>query len=148
MCPPLRAERDRQAVIQGILDGTIDAIATDHAPHAVVDKELEFDQAAFGVIGLETAFPLALNLVEQQGLSLARLIQLLTSGPAAVIRQPRPGIAVGGAADLALLDLNARWTYRAAEGFSKSRNTPFEGWEMKGRVVATWMNGKRVHFHE
>lgn len=145
MCPPLRSERDRAAVIRGILDGTIDAIATDHAPHAVVDKEVEFDQAAFGITGLETALPLSLKLVDEHGLSFKRLIELLTSSPAAVIKRPYGGIAVGRDADLALLDLNARWTYRAAEGHSKSRNTPFDGWEMKGRVMATWVNGKLVH---
>jgi dihydroorotase len=145
MCPPLRSEEHRQAVIAGLADGTLDCIATDHAPHATVDKEVEFDQAAFGILGFETALPLALGLVDDGKLTLKRMVEALTSAPLAILRRPYQGIKVGAPADLALLDLNAIWTYRAAEGFSKSRNSPFESWDMKGRVLATWVDGKRVH---
>ncbi len=145
MCPPLRSEAHRQAVIAGLADGTLDCIATDHAPHATVDKEVEFDQAAFGILGFETALPLALRLVDNGKLSLKRMVEAFTSAPLSILRRPYQGIKVGGPADLALLDLNSIWTYRAAEGFSKSRNSPFEGWDMKGRVLSTWVDGKRVH---
>ncbi|MCE9624853.1 MAG: dihydroorotase [Deltaproteobacteria bacterium] len=145
MCPPLRGEEHRQAVIAGLADGTLDCIATDHAPHATVDKETEFDQAAFGILGFETALPLSLRLVEQGAVSLERVIQSLTSSPMAILKRPYTGLQVGAVADVALLDLQHVWTYRASEGFSKSRNSPFEGWEMKGRVLGTWVDGKRVH---
>ncbi|HEX5033721.1 MAG TPA: dihydroorotase, partial [bacterium] len=145
MCPPLRGEEHRQAVIAGLADGTLDCIATDHAPHATVDKEVEFDQAAFGILGFETALSLALRLVDGGKLTLQRLVESLTSAPLAILRRPYQGIKVGAPADLALLDLNAIWIYRASEGFSKSRNSPFEGWDMRGRVVGTWVDGKRVH---
>ncbi|KAB2840984.1 amidohydrolase family protein, partial [bacterium] len=145
MCPPLRSEEHRQAVVAGLADGTLDCIATDHAPHATVDKETEFDQAAFGILGFETALPLSLRLVEQKAISLARMVEALTAKPLAVLRRPYQGLKVGADADVALLDLDAVWTYRAAEGFSKSRNSPFEGWELKGRAVATWVGGRLVH---
>lgn len=145
VCPPLRSERHRQAVIEGLLDGTLDAIATDHAPHATTDKEVEFDQAAFGLLGFETAFPLALRLVEEKGLSFETLIKLLTSNPLKIIRQTYQGIQIGAAADFVLLDLEERWTYRVEQSHSKSRNSPFDGWDLKGRVLATWVDGRRVH---
>lgn len=145
MCPPLRSEEHRQAVIAGLSDGSLDCIATDHAPHATVDKETEFDQAAFGILGFETALPLSLRLVEQGALSLGRAIEALTSKPMAVLQRPYQGLKVGADADVVLVDLSALWTYRVAEGFSKSRNSPFEGWEMRGRVLATWYTGKLVH---
>lgn len=145
MCPPLRSEEHRQAIIAGLADGTLDCIATDHAPHATVDKEVEFDQAAFGILGFETALPLSLRLVEGGKLSLQRMVEAFTSKPLAILGRAYSGIKVGAPADLALVDFNAIWTYRAAEGFSKSRNSPFEGWEMKGRVLGTWVDGKRVH---
>ncbi|HCU24153.1 MAG TPA: dihydroorotase [Deltaproteobacteria bacterium] len=148
MCPPLRSAEHREAVIAGLADGTLDCIATDHAPHATVDKETEFDQAAFGILGFETALPLALRLLDQKRLTFDRLIGALTSAPLAVLKRPYTGIKVGAAADLTLLDLEKVWTYRAAEGFSKSRNSPFEGWEFKGKVLSTWVNGKRVHGHD
>jgi len=145
MCPPLRGEEHRRAVVAGLADGTLDCIATDHAPHATVDKETEFDQAAFGILGFETALPLALRLVEQKAISLARMVEALTAKPLAVLRRPYQGLKVGADADVALLDLEGLWTYRAAEGYSKSRNSPFEGWELKGRAVATWVGGRWVH---
>jgi dihydroorotase, multifunctional complex type len=145
MCPPLRSEFHRQAVAAGLADGTLDCIATDHAPHATVDKETEFDDAAFGILGFETALPLSLRLVERGQLSLERMIRALSSEPLKILKRPYTGIKVGAAADLALIDPQQSWSYRAAEGFSKSRNSPFEGWEMKGKVIGTWMGGRRVH---
>jgi len=145
MCPPLRSEHHRQAVIQGLLDGTLEVIATDHAPHATVDKEIEFDQAAFGILGFETAFSLALRLVDEQGMKFSRLIELMTVNPMKVIRRPFAGLKAGAPADLALLDLDSRWEYRVADSFSKSRNSPFDGWKLKGRVLATWVDGKKVY---
>lgn len=145
MCPPLRTEEDRQAVIAGLADGTLEVIATDHAPHSIVDKEIEFDQAAFGIIGFETAFPLAYRLVEQKLLKLESLVKALTVHPMKIIGLPYTGLRVGAAADLTLLDLNADWTYRVAESYSKSRNSPFDGWQFRARVAATWVEGKRVH---
>lgn len=144
MCPPLRSEADREAVRRGLADGTLDCIATDHAPHAIVDKEVEFDQAAFGIIGFETAFPLAYRLVEEGVLTLEKLIPLMTSKPLAVLGKSYRGLKEGAPADLTLIDLDAAWTYQAAEGFSKSRNTPFEGWKFKGKVIGTWVEGKKV----
>lgn len=144
MCPPLRTETDRLAVREGLADGTLDCIATDHAPHALVDKEVEFDQAAFGIIGLETAFSLAYRLVKEEVLSLEQLILLLTAKPLEVLGKPILGLRHGAAADLALIDLNTAWTYRASEGLSKSRNSPFEGWQLEGKVMGTWVEGKRV----
>jgi dihydroorotase len=144
MCPPLRTEVDREAVRRGLADGTLDCIATDHAPHAIVDKEVEFDQAAFGIIGFETAFVLSYRLVEEGILTLEALIPLLTAKPLAVLGKPYQGLKVGAPADLAMVDLDASWTYQAAEGFSKSRNTPFEGWKFKARVMGTWVEGKKV----
>jgi dihydroorotase len=145
MCPPLRTEADRQAVRRGLADGTLDCIATDHAPHAIVDKEVEFDKAAFGIIGFETAFPLAYRLVEEGVLKLESLIPLMTSKPLAVLGKSYQGLREGAPADLTLIDLEATWTYRAAEGLSKSRNTPFEGWKFKGKVVGTWVEGRQVY---
>ncbi len=145
MCPPLRSERHRRAVIAGIQDGPLDAIATDHAPQATVDKEVEFDQAAFGIIGFETAFPLALRLVKEQGLALEKLVRMMTAAPLEILKLPYGGIRVGAEADLTLVDLSAPWTYQVAESHSKSRNSPFDGWEFYGKVLATWVNGKLVH---
>lgn len=145
MCPPLRTEEDRQAVIEGLTDGTLEAIGTDHAPHSIVDKEVEFDQAAFGIIGFETALPLAYRLVEEGRLSLEQVILLLSAGPLKILGKPSPGIRKGAVADLALISLSDPWTYRVAESYSKSRNSPFDGWEFKAKVVGTWVGGKRVH---
>jgi dihydroorotase len=145
MCPPLRTEVDRQAVIAGLAEGTLEAIATDHAPHSVVDKEVEFDRAAFGILGFETAFPLAYRLVQNRQLSLEQVIRLLSSEPCKVLGGSYQGLRVGAPADLTLIDLERPWTYRVAESFSKSRNSPFDGWEFKSKVIATWYAGKKVH---
>ena len=144
MCPPLRTAADREAVIAGLHDGTLDCIATDHAPHAIVDKEVEFDQAAFGILGLETAFALGYRLVLEKKLTLSRLIEALTSKPLEVLGKPYEGLKAGSPADLCLVDLDRQWVYRSVESFSKSRNTPFDGWSLRGRVMRTWVEGRNV----
>ncbi|MBS0013233.1 MAG: dihydroorotase, partial [Desulfobacterales bacterium] len=143
MNPPLRTETDRQAVIAGLADGTIDAVATDHAPHGVLDKQLEFDQAANGIIGLETALSLGLRLVEAGLLSLSQLIGAMSKNPARIIKKPC-GLVSGLPADITLIDLSARYTYHAADGYSKARNTPFDGWKFKGRARYTIVGGQKV----
>ena len=148
MNPPLRSQADLEAVLEALADGTVDAIATDHAPHAWDDKEKELASAAFGVIGLETALPLALELlVNRKVIGLDRAIELLTAGPARVFHLDREGLGslpVGAPADFTLVDLEARITVDRAFIHSKSYNTPFKGWTLPGRVVGTWVGGKRV----
>jgi dihydroorotase len=144
MAPPLRSEEDRLAVIEGLKDGTIDAIATDHAPHAVVDKESEFDHAANGITGLETALGLTLKLVQSGALSAKRAIELLTSGPAKAFSLDAGTLRAGVPADVVLFHPDATWTVRPEKMFSKSRNTPFGGWELKGRVIRTFVAGRQV----
>jgi len=144
MRPPLRSERDREALRQGLKDGTIDAIATDHAPHHPDEKEVEFEQAHDGVIGLETALPLALGLCEKAGLSLMQVVRALTCAPARILGLDRGTLAEGAVADLCIVDPNRTWKYRAADGCSKSRNSPFDGWELKGRVLYTIVGGRVV----
>jgi dihydroorotase len=139
--PPLRGAADVAALRAGLADGTIDAIATDHAPHAITDKEVEFEQAAFGMIGLETALPLVLRLVDEGHLPLMRALEALTIGPARCFGLPAGTLASGAAADLTVVDPAASWTLRAEEGRSKSRNTPFDGWSLKGRAVLTMVGG-------
>lgn len=139
--PPLRGAEDVAALRAGLADGTIDAIATDHAPHALTDKEVEFEQAAFGMIGLETALPLVLGLVEGGHLPLPRALAAMTTGPARCFGLPAGTLAPGAAADVTVVDPEAAWTLRAADGRSKSRNTPFDGWSLKGRVVLTMVGG-------
>ena len=144
MNPPLRRERDVEAVREGLRDGTIEAIATDHAPHHADEKEVEFDQANFGIIGLETALALALGLVREAGLPRTTMIRALTLGPARILGVARGTLAVGAAADVTVIDPEVAWTYRVAEGRSKSRNSPFDGWELKGRARCTIVAGRIV----
>ncbi len=145
MNPPLRTDEDVQAVKEGLRDNTIEVVATDHAPHAVQEKQLEFDAAPFGIIGLETAFPLTLNLVEEGLLSLEQAIAKLTREPARVFDLPHGTIVPGVEADVTLIDPNATWVVDPARLHSLSRNTPFAGWTMKGRVVTTLVNGNVVY---
>ncbi len=145
MNPPLRAEADRQAVLEGLRDGTIDCIATDHAPHTVDDKKVEFDQAAFGIVGLETAVSLCLDRLVRPGLlTLPRLIALLSTGPARVLSLPGGTLAPGAPADLTLLDLDRRVKVDPARFESKGRNTPFAGWTLRGAPAATVVAGRVV----
>ncbi len=148
MNPPLRTQADCDALIEGLLDGTIDAIATDHAPHAAHEKAQEFALAPFGIVGLETAFALAYTELVQTGkMSLSALIEKMSLQPARVLGLLGGTLQPGAPADIALFDLSRRWTVRASEFRSRSRNTPFEGWELVGKPVLTMVDG-RIVFRE
>lgn len=147
MNPPLRSEEDREALLIALADGTVDAIATDHAPHAAHEKTVEFERAAFGITGLETAVGLALTkLFGKRKIPLARIVELFTSGPARVVDLKGRGTLVQGShADVTIFDPKKRWTFQASKALSKSRNTPFDGWQFTGRVVATIVAGRLVY---
>lgn len=143
--PPLRSEDDRAALIEAVRDGTIDAIATDHAPHHRDEKMLEYDRAPNGVIGLETALGVALTVLHHSfAIPLARIIEMLTTGPARTFSLPCGTLAVGSPADIAVIDTEMEWTVDPQRFKSKSRNTPFAGWKLRGRVVETLIAGKKV----
>ncbi len=144
MNPPLRTKQDVQAIREGLRDGTIDVIATDHAPHAIQEKEQEFAAAPFGVVGLETALPLTLALVEEGVLSLERAIAALTTEPARVVGLKKGTLAPGADADVVVVDPEAQWVVEPARFRSKGRNTPFAGWKVKGQVALTILNGTIV----
>lgn len=142
MNPPLRPERDRRAVIDGLLDGTIDAIATDHAPHAAREKLVEFDRAPFGIIGLETALSLSLEvLVRGEGLDLLGLIDRLSTTPARILGLEAGSLRPGSSADLVIFDPEERWTFTEADVASRAHNSPFFGRELTGRVLLTLLEG-------
>jgi dihydroorotase len=145
MAPPLRSAADVAALRAALADGTIDALATDHAPHHHDEKEVEFDAAANGIVGLETALPLALRLVAEKVLDLPTLVARMTTGPARILGLPAGTLASGAAADVVLVDPERRWRVEARTFRSKGRNTPFEGWEMSGRAVAVLVGGRLVH---
>jgi dihydroorotase len=147
MNPPLRAEADRHALIEGLLDGTVDCIATDHAPHASWEKEVEFERAANGITGLETALGLALRVLHREhGMELARVIALMSARPAEGIGlKDRGNLRVGSWADVVVFDAAAEWSFVVGESRSKSRNTPFDGAAMLGRVQATICEGRIVY---
>jgi dihydroorotase len=143
MNPPLRSEHDRQALLAGLADGTIDCIATDHAPHGVDDKKVEYDQAAFGIVGLETAVALCLDRLVSKGLlTLPRLVALLSANPARILGLPGGTLAPGGPADVTVLDLGRRRQVEPARFESKGRCTPFAGWNLKGWPVMTIVGGQ------
>src|SRR5665213_753984 len=144
MNPPLRSAEDRDAMIQAILDGVVDAIATDHAPHASHEKEVEFERAPNGITGLETALGLCLRWLHHEWkMPLGRVLSLLSAQPAAVLGlKGRGTLIVGSSADVVVFDPKAEWVYRAAEGKSKSKNTPFDGWTMQGKVRWTISEGR------
>ena len=150
MCPPLRSAADRDAMIEALLDGVVDAIATDHAPHAVHEKEVEFENAPNGVIGLETALGLSLRWLHKEWkLPLGRVLSLLSAQPAALLGMKGRGtLAAGSFADVVVFDPKAEWTYRARETKSKSRNTPFDGWTMQGTVRWTISEGRIAYASE
>lgn len=149
MNPPLRSAADRDAMIEALLDGVVDAIATDHAPHAQHEKEVEFERAPNGITGLETALGLALKWLHGEWkMPLGRVLSLMSAQPAALLNlKGRGTLAVGSVADAVVFDPKAEWTYRAAESKSKSGNTPFDGWAMQGRVRWTISEGRIAYSH-
>ncbi len=141
--PPLRTGADRQAVIEGLIDGTIDCIASDHAPHTEEEKDVEFDQAPPGMVGLETTLALSITGLADKGyLTMSDLIRKMTCNPAGIVGIPCNSLREGEAADLTIFDPEARWTVKKDKLRSKSKNTPFIGWKLKGKVLATVMNGR------
>ena len=148
MNPPLASRADRDALIKGLADGSVDAIATDHAPHHPASKDVEFDRAPFGITGFETALALGISeLVHQGKISLLRLVELFTTGPAHVLGIERK-IAAGAPADLTIFSTSHAWTFRAADSPSKSRNTPFDGRPFRGAPMATIVGGRVVYRRE
>ena len=147
MNPPLRSATDREAILVALADGTVDSIATDHAPHATHEKQVEFERASFGITGLETAFALAITkLHRDQKIPLARIVELFTIGPARVFDLGgRGSLARGNFADVTIFDPKKRWTFEAARSLSLSHNTPFDGWQLTGKVVATIVGGRIVY---
>jgi dihydroorotase len=147
MNPPLRSADDREALLVGLADGTVDAIATDHAPHAPHEKIIEFERAAFGITGLESALGLAITILHlRQKIPLSRIVELLTSGPARVVDLRGRGTLLRGShADVTIFDPKKRWTLDASKSRSKSHNTPFNGWQMTGKVVGTIVGGRIVY---
>ncbi len=147
MNPPLRSAADREAILVALADGTVDAIATDHAPHAAHEKQVEFERASFGITGLETALALAITkLHREHRIPLARIVELFTSGPAHVFDlRGRGSLAKGNHADVTIFDPKKRWTFEAARSRSLSRNSPFDAWQLMGKVVATIVGGRVVY---
>jgi dihydroorotase len=142
MNPPLRTVDDVAAVKQGLKDETIDVIVTDHAPHAMDEKAGEFDYAPFGIVGLETALGLTLKLVAEGMLSMAEVIRKISVNPALILNLNKGTLSVGADADITLIDLNEDWTVDASQFKSKSKNTPFDGWKLRGKAVRTIVGGK------
>ena len=144
MNPPLRSRADREALLAGLADGTVDCIATDHAPHAHHEKNVEFDLAPFGITGLETALGLCISILhQQQKIPLKRIIELLTVNPARVIGLDGRGTLIPGShADITIFDPAKKWTYQAARSLSKSKNSPFDGWKLQGKVMTTIVGGQ------
>ena len=147
MNPPLRTATDIEAIIVALADGTIDAIATDHAPHAAHEKKVEFEHASFGITGLETALGLAITkLHREHKIPLTRIVELFTAGPARVFDlRGRGSLVKGNHADVTIFDPKKRWTFEAAKSHSLSHNTPFDGWQFTGKLAATIVGGRIVH---
>jgi dihydroorotase len=141
MNPPLRTERDRDAILEGLADGTLEIIASDHAPHCTYEKEVEFDVAPFGIIGLETELALSLELVRKKVIDLRALVENFTVNPARLLRLKKGTLSIGADADVTVIDLKREWTYDIAASASKSRNSPFHGWKFCGQAVATVVKG-------
>jgi dihydroorotase len=150
MNPPLRSTSDLEAILVALADGTVDAIATDHAPHAIHEKQVEFERASFGITGLETALALAITkLHREHKIPLTRIVELFTSGPARVFDlRGRGSLMKGNPADVTIFDPKKRWTYAAAKSRSLSHNTPFDGWQFTGKVLATVVSGKLIYHTE
>jgi dihydroorotase len=145
----LRSQDHIDALLEGLRDGTIDAIATDHAPHHADEKELEYDQAPFGIVGLETAVGLAMERLVNEGvISLERLVELCATNPARILRlEDRGTLRAGARADLTILDPELAWTFEVSRSKSKSRNTPFDGYTFHGATVATLVGGRIACLH-
>jgi dihydroorotase len=146
MNPPLRAQADIDALLEGIADGTLSILCSDHAPHAQFEKEVEFDQAPFGIVGLETELGIFINLLvhKHRKIDIVRLIEMYTVEPARLLKIEAGTLSVGAPADLTLIDPNLEWTVGTDKFQSASRNSPFDGWELKGRAVRTIVAGKTV----
>jgi dihydroorotase len=145
MNPPLREANDRDAMVQGIVDGSVDVIATDHAPHHYDEKKVEFDRAPFGIVGLETAVPLAFDRLVHSGLiRLSRMIELMSVNPAKVLRVSGGSLSEGAPADVTILAPELKTRIAASRLRSRSKNTPFDGWELRGGVAATLVGGRTV----
>jgi dihydroorotase len=145
MNPPLRSVRDREAILEGLADGTIEILCSDHAPHCDYEKEVEFDYAPFGITGLETELSLSLmQLVHTKRISIADMIAKFTVNPARLLNLNKGTLSAGADADVTIFDPGAGWTFRAEESASKSKNSPFSGWKLKGKAVATIVAGKKV----
>jgi dihydroorotase len=146
MNPPLREAADRDAMLAGIADGTVDVIATDHAPHHYDEKNVEFDRAPFGIVGLETAVPLSLDRLVHAGvIRLARLVELMSANPARILRVPGGSLAEGAPADITIIAPDLRVRVQASALRSRSKNTPFDGWELRGGVAATVVGGRTLY---
>lgn len=145
MAPPLRTKKDIEAILEGLTDGTIDVIATDHAPNSISDKEIGFEKAPFGIIGLETSLALSWKLVDQGIISPVRLVELMSVNPARLFRLNGGSLREGSNADLVIFDPNEEFLYDVSSGYSKSRNSPFNDWKLKGKVKQTVVNGKLVY---
>jgi dihydroorotase len=147
MNPPLRSVADREAILVALADGTADAIATDHAPHAHHEKEMEFERAAFGITGLETALALAITRLHiAKRIPLSRIVELFTAGPVRCFDlRGRGTLAAGSFADVTIFDPKKKWTFDASKSLSKSKNTPFDGWQLTGKVMATIVGGNIVY---
>jgi len=142
MYPPLRSREDTEAIMAGLQDGTIDAIASDHAPHSTIEKDVEFDYAANGIIGLETSLSVSMKLVDEGILSLGQLIEKMSTNPAAILKIPKDTLQKGATANITVIDTHKVWTVDSERFRSKSRNTPFQGWQLKGKAVLTIVSGK------
>ena len=144
MSPPLRTQSDLDMIKEGMRDGTIDIIATDHAPHDRVDKQVEFSKACFGIVGLETALPLTLKMVDEKVISLERAIDMLTFQPNQLFKLDKGSLGIGKAADITLFDEKMEYTIDPSQFRSRSKNSPYKGWKVRGKVLLTLVNGKTV----
>ena len=145
MSPPLRAIDDVEAIKEGLQDGTIDIIATDHAPHDIADKQVEYQNACFGIVGLETALPLSLKLVDEKILSMGDVIKKLTSTPADIFNLKAGSLSPGNEADILIFNPNLEYSIDISKFHSKSKNSPFDGWKVKGKVIHTLVKGKTAY---
>jgi len=145
MSPPLRAIDDVEAIKEGLQDGTIDIIATDHAPHDIADKQVEYQNACFGIVGLETALPLSLKLVDEKILSMGAVIKKLTSTPADIFNLNAGSLSLGNEADILIFNPNLEYSIDISKFHSKSKNSPFDGWKVKGKVIHTLVKGKTAY---